>query len=97
VRIVIVTRGQAGARASTLTLSVEVPAVPVQLVDTVGAGDTFQAAFLAWLAENDYLGSDALGELGEAHLRAALTFAVRAAAITCSRRGADMPYRSELS
>jgi fructokinase len=73
-----------------------VAATPVEVVDTVGAGDTFQAALLTWLAEHSALAAGALRALGEAGLAAGLAFAGRAAAITCSRRGADLPKRSEL-
>jgi fructokinase len=70
--------------------------VPVTVVDTVGAGDTFQAALLTWLAENNALNAKALGALPNEALGDALAFAAQAAAITCSRRGADMPRRAEL-
>jgi fructokinase len=96
VRIVVVTRGHRGVLARTLKASAEVPVVAVQVVDTVGAGDTFQAALLTWLAESRTLNADALGELDAVQLSKALAFAARAAAITCSRRGADMPRRSEM-
>jgi fructokinase len=94
---VIVTRGAQGAQAWTANVAVSVPGVPVQVVDTVGAGDTFQAAVLTWLAEHDALHSAALAALTGDQWSAALTFAARAAAITCSRRGADMPRRHELN
>ena len=97
VHIVVVTRGHGGVLAKTRQASAEVPVVAVQVVDTVGAGDTFQAALLAWLAENRYLDIEAVGRLNEVQLRGALSFAARAAAITCSRRGADMPRRAEIS
>jgi fructokinase len=71
--------------------------LPVSVVDTVGAGDTFQAALLAGLAEHEALTPDGLRALPEARWRQVLQFAARAAAITCSRRGADMPRRDELS
>jgi fructokinase len=74
----------------------EVPQVPVKVIDTVGAGDTFQAALLTWLAEHEALSADALAALTVTELAAALHFAARAASITCSRRGADMPGRAEL-
>jgi fructokinase len=73
-----------------------VPSVEVEVIDTVGAGDTFQAALLTWLAEHGSLSASALKSLSGAQLESALGFAARAAAITCSRRGADMPRRSEL-
>jgi fructokinase len=96
VRLVVVTRGREGARAWTTSALQSVPAVSVTVVDTVGAGDSFQAALLTWLAEHDRLSSEAMSSMSALELRAALLFAVRAASITCSRRGADLPQRSEL-
>jgi fructokinase len=96
VALVVITRGGDGAMAWTSQHRVSVPATPSRLVDTVGAGDTFQAAMLTWLAEHDALSPPALGHLGEASLTELLGFAATAAAITCSRRGADLPRRDEL-
>lgn len=96
VKAVVVTRGGEGALGWTAAATVEVPPVRVSVADTVGAGDTFQAALLTWLAEHDALNGAALGALDAAALAEALGFAARAAAITCSRRGADLPRRAEL-
>jgi fructokinase len=96
VALVVVTRGAQGARAWTRVHAVDVPPVPVTVADTVGAGDTFQAALLVALAERGLLGADALRLLSLDALQAVLGFAVQAAAITCSRRGADLPRRHEL-
>ncbi|HPG80469.1 MAG TPA: carbohydrate kinase [Piscinibacter sp.] len=95
-QLVVVTRGGEGATGWTATGRVDVPPVAVQVIDTVGAGDTFQAALLTWLAERDALSAPALAALSKDALGDALGFAARAAAITCSRRGADMPRRAEL-
>jgi fructokinase len=75
---------------------VQAAPIAVDVVDTVGAGDTFQAAMLAWLAEHDRLSIDGVATLDTEALQALLAFATRAAAITCSRRGADLPRRHEL-
>jgi fructokinase len=96
VRLVVVTRGGAGSMAWTAQAHAAAPSVKIDVVDTVGAGDTFQAALLTWLAEHARLSSAALESLSGAQLESALGFATRAAAITCSRRGADMPRRTEL-
>lgn len=96
VALVVITCGSLGAVAFTAGASARAEAVPVALADTVGAGDTFQAALLAWLAEHDALQPRALASLAGEELRSALEFASRAAAITCSRRGANLPRRSEL-
>ena len=95
---VIVTRGSAGLSVVTGDGEVEVGAPVVQMVDTVGAGDTIVAAVLASLIE---LGAGA----GRAHLdsvdladwKIIARRAVEAAAITCSRAGADAPARSDLT
>jgi fructokinase len=96
-RLVVITRGGQGALGFTRTTRVQAAPVPVQVVDTVGAGDTFQAALLTWLAEHERLSIDGVATLDSTALQALLDFATRAAAITCSRRGADLPRRSELS
>jgi len=95
-KLVAVTRGGKGSSAWTAKAHVDVPSQVVTVIDTVGAGDTFQAALLTWLDEHDALTPDALGALDEKGLTALLGFAAQAAAITCSRRGADMPRRAEL-
>jgi len=98
VALVVVTWGERGVVAVTRSqLAVEVPAVPVTVVDTVGAGDTFQAGLLAWLQRAGKLTRRAVEGLVQDDLVEALRFAARAAAITCSRRGADLPYTSELA
>lgn len=97
VRLVVVTRGGRGALGWTAARHAAAAPVPVSVVDTVGAGDTFQAALLTWLAEQGRLSPDGLAALDADALQALLGFATRAAAITCSRRGADMPRRAELA
>ncbi len=96
VSLVVVTDGSRGALACTARDNVSVQAQPVDVLDTVGAGDTFQAALLCWLSEQGLLSPPAMSTLSAQQLRQALSFAARAAAITCSRRGADMPRRAEL-
>jgi fructokinase len=96
VAMVVVTRGAQGASAWTANHHAAVGSVVVQVVDTVGAGDTFQAALLTALAERGLLKPAALRALDSDALKAVVGFAARAAAITCSRRGADLPRRHEL-
>ncbi|RZL87619.1 MAG: carbohydrate kinase [Variovorax sp.] len=95
--LVAVTRGRHGASAWTRTAHADAPSPETKVLDTVGAGDTFQAALLTWLDEHDALTPEALSGLNSASLGDLLRFAARAAAITCSRRGADMPRRAELA
>lgn len=95
--LAVATRGESGAIAMTQSgLVAEVSSPQVEVVDTVGAGDTFQAALLTWLAENGRLSPDGIASMAERDLPLLLDFAAQAAAITCSRRGADMPRRGEL-
>lgn len=74
-----------------------VPAVAVQTRDTVGAGDTFQAALLAYLARHGLDSPQGLAGISRGQLDAMLELAVRAAALTCSRVGPDLPYWHELA
>ena len=94
--LVALTRGGKGAFAWHASGICEVPPVVVDVVDTVGAGDTFQAALLARLDELGALSPDGVRGMGATTLLDAMRFATQAAAITCSRRGADLPRRAEL-
>jgi len=94
--LVIVTRGGNGATAFAPGMEVSCLGIKVTVEDTVGAGDTFQASLLAGLKQLGATSREALSALDEGALNRLLAFAVGAAAITCSRRGADLPYRREL-
>lgn len=95
--LVIVTRGEEGASAFAPGIEFSVPGVKVAVEDTVGAGDTFQAALLAGLKQLGAVERNTLASLDGDSLKRLLSFAIGAAAITCSRRGADLPRRSELA
>jgi fructokinase len=98
--LVAVTLGSDGVLAGTASgLRARRPGVPVKVIDTVGAGDTFSAALLAGLHGNGLLGADRrpkLAALDYSTLDELLSDAVLAAAICCSRRGADPPTRGDL-
>lgn len=92
-RLLVVTRGAGGALGYCAQGCAEVPAPQVAVVDTVGAGDSFQSALLSQLPDHQAL-CTAAGSLGE--LRRVLNYAARAAAITCSRVGSDPPHARDL-
>jgi fructokinase len=69
----------------------------VTVVDTVGAGDTFNAGILASLHEQGALSKTAVAELSEDAIRSALTLGAAAAAVTVSRAGANPPWKHELA
>ena len=100
-RLAICTLGSRGAMAllrkndGTIT-RVNVPGTKVPLVDTVGAGDAFHAAFLSRLELKKKMSRSALVNLSEDELYEAILFANKAAAIVCSRRGAEPPSRKEV-
>lgn len=95
-KLVIVTRGRKGSLVLCGGKEFEVAAEPVDVVDTVGAGDSFSGALLDWLFRNGRLAPEGLDGLTGDEARAAVEFASEIAAITCSRRGANPPWRSEL-
>lgn len=96
-RLVFVTHGGAGASVHCTHGSWSRPAdTALPLRDTVGAGDTFQAATLAYLRRLDADSPVGLAALSREAIDAMLAFAIRAAAVTCSRVGPDLPFAHEL-
>jgi fructokinase len=73
-----------------------VPSERVTVVDTVGAGDTFDAGVLASLKRHDLLTKAKVAALDEAGIRDALELGARAAAVTVSRAGANPPFADEI-
>lgn len=95
-RLVAITMGTLGAVAASREGQARVPAVPISVVDTVGAGDIFGAALLAALVDRNALEPGATRPLDDSLLEEAVEYAVTAAAITCTRRGAVPPSRAEI-
>ena len=90
------TGGSAGCAARFAGTWRDYPAVPTEVVDTIGAGDTFTAGLLDGLADAGLLSPTALAAAAPPEVEPALLRAAVAAAITCSRRGANPPTRAEL-
>ncbi|SDI62525.1 carbohydrate kinase family protein [Pseudomonas abietaniphila] len=96
-QLVIMTRGRQGATVFTRELGTwSVPAREVKTADTVGAGDTFQAALITFLTERGLDTPASLPSLDRETLTQMLDFAVAAAAVTCTRVGPDLPYRDQV-
>ena len=96
--LMVITRGTKGAQAWHQRLgAIEVAAPKVEVVDTIGAGDSFQAALLSALTQLKCIERSRLQAIGADDLRKALSFAAECAAITCSRAGADPPWRREVA
>ncbi len=90
---VVVTDGAAAVRAFSAGHEIRAEVPPVDVVDTVGAGDAFGGAFLAWWIGNGF-GRDALRDPDQ--VRRATRAASYASAVTCTRRGAEPPWAAEL-
>ena len=93
-KLVVVTRGAAGAIAFADGKVFEARSYAARVVDTVGAGDAFQGALLAALAGHGDLRRDRF--IAWHRMEQVITWASNVAAVTCGRRGADPPRRSEL-
>ncbi len=95
-KLVLITRGAEGATGYTVAHKVSVPVVKVEVVDTVGAGDTFDAGVLAALDRKGLLTKQGVANLSAADIEDALTWGVKAAAVTVSRAGANPPTAAEI-
>ena len=96
-KLVILTKGRAGASGWLPSgEEISVAAQRVEMVDTVGAGDTFNAGVLAHLQLAGALDKSTLGDMTPDLLRDALAFGTRVAGVTVSREGANPPWVQEL-
>ncbi|OQX28538.1 MAG: hypothetical protein B0D92_08385 [Spirochaeta sp. LUC14_002_19_P3] len=96
-KAVVVTRGKDGAMLLASDFRVEVPEYFVTVKDTIGAGDTFHAAFLSRLFQNDLLTPEALAHLQKDAAQDAVSYAVKASSLNCARQGADPPTAEEMA
>ncbi|CDX29001.1 Fructokinase [Mesorhizobium plurifarium] len=96
-KFIVVTHGGEGAVGYSKTHKVTVMPRKVKVIDTVGAGDTFNAGILASLHEQGLLTKAAIGSLSEDAIRKALELGAKAAAVTVSRAGANPPWRHEIA
>jgi fructokinase len=94
--LVVVTQGRQGVLAVRGAERQQVPAFPVEVVDTVGAGDAFSSGLLAGLADRGVTSRAALQQLEAGELEGVLRFASAVSALTCTRAGADPPRRAEV-
>jgi fructokinase len=96
--LVVITRGNNGAMAWHAKAGhVEVTAPKVEVADTIGAGDSFQAALLVALHKQGRLVRPQLKDISADELRRALSFAANCAGLTCTRPGADPPWSHEIN
>ncbi|MCA1525309.1 carbohydrate kinase family protein [Bradyrhizobium yuanmingense] len=96
--LVVITRGNNGAIAwHAQAGQIEVQAPKVEVADTIGAGDSFQAALLLALYKQDRTARPRLKDIGADELRRALSFAANCAGLTCTRPGADPPWSHEIN
>lgn len=97
--ILALTRGASGPLILSHDGRIQMAAEPATVADTVGAGDSFMSALISGLAQLDTLGANnrtRLQNLGMDELRSLAAYANHAAAITCSRQGADPPRLDQL-
>ena len=94
---VILTRGAEGATGYLKSgAEVQIPAVRAKVIDTVGAGDTFNAGILAHLFDAGKLTKITVSGITTETLQSAIEYGAKVAAITVTRAGANPPWRSEV-
>jgi fructokinase len=96
IEVVIVTRGGSGCDVFTPTWSEHREGVPVDVVDTVGAGDTFTGAVLSGFHQRGITNRSSMSSMDEESLLGVIDDALLAAAIVCSRKGSNPPWRHEV-
>ena len=97
IKLVILTLGSEGSKVINGNGNkVFVESLKVDVVDTIAAGDTFNAGFLLNLDEQDLLDRDSLNTINNDQLTQALSFANKVASITVTRKGANPPWHEEL-
>lgn len=97
-RLVVITRGNNGGIAWHAEAGqIEIAAPKVEVADTIGAGDSFQAALLFALHKQGRLARPRLKDIGADELRRTLSFAANCAGLTCTRPGADPPWSHEIN
>ena len=98
IKLVILTLGSEGSKVINGNGNkVFAESLNVDVVDTIAAGDTFNAGFLLNLDEQDLLDRDSLNTIKNDQLTQALSFANKVASITVTRKGANPPWHEELS
>jgi fructokinase len=96
--LVVITEGPHGATAYHQDGgSAHYSPPPIDVADTIGAGDAFTAALLAYFSDHGLLSPAAIAKITEAQLQSSVARAVTASALTCTRHGADPPSRLELA
>jgi fructokinase len=96
-KLVAVTKGGEGCLVFSKSFAFELAAPKVTVADTVGAGDTFTAGFLTHLQRNGHLNKKAIATMAESEAKAAAAFAMKCAAVTVSRFGADPPWAKDVA
>ncbi len=96
-RLVALTKGEQGASLLTRERRIDAPGIAVQVVDTIGAGDSFHAALLAGLGWLGVRERHDIAALSSEQLEAILRLATSVAALDCTKRGAEPPSLRELS
>lgn len=94
--LIVMTRGKDGAVLLNSSYRVEAPEYWVKVKDTIGAGDTFHAAFLVRLHQLGRLSAKTASELTEEEALDAVEFAVKASSLNCAKQGADPPRSADM-
>lgn len=94
--VVLLTHGAEGAAAYTRSQEISVASEPMNVVDTVGAGDAFSAGFLSGLRQQGLLSKKSILDISRDSLEFSLQRAVKVAALTVAKTGANPPWKDEI-
>ena len=96
IALIALTEGKKGARLITKSESIRSPLYDLPVADTIGAGDTFHGAILAYFHEKGWFDKTTIARLSREELEKLGEYANKAAGINCSRSGANPPTKEEM-
>jgi fructokinase len=97
VSVIILTEGSNGATLYTKKFKIKTQSINIKVVDTVGAGDSFQAGIFSWLMKNNFLFNKNFELLAESEWSACLNYANKIASLNCMKEGCDPPFEKDLT
>ena len=97
VSVIILTQGPIGVTLYTKKYKISIKSIKTKVVDTIGAGDSFQAGVISWLMNNNFIFKNKLKILDKTEWKSCLDYANKIASFCCMKEGCDPPFEKDLT